>query len=166
MKYLNKVAFGLINLFLTLTLSGQSAENLDQQLKAMDSILFELGFNQCRLDEMAKFIADDLEFYHDQGGVSHSKEEFMNAIRTNICANEKYKPIRNLQETSVKVFPLFNQGQLYGAIQQGDHEFYIREPNKDLYLTSTARFVHLWLWQQDHWVLKRVLSFDHQVPKN
>lgn len=148
-------------LYTTSHLSGQSDENLFQQLKRMDSLLFEVCFNQCRVDELLPYISQDLEFYHDQSGVMESRDQFMESVRTNICANMDFKPIRKLNEASLQIFPLFNQGKLYGVIQQGVHTFYIREPQKELYETSEAKFIHLWLWQNDRWMLKRVLSYDH-----
>jgi hypothetical protein len=136
-----------------------------KQLKARDSLLFERGFNKCEIADFEFFISKDLEFYHDQGGVTTNKADFLKAVRNNICSNPKMKPIRKLQKESLEVFPLFENGKLYGAIQKGIHDFYIREPEKDLYKTSSAKFTHLWLLEKDIWILKRVLSYDHQSPE-
>ena len=57
---------------------------------------------------------------------------------------------------------LKQSGELYGAIQKGVHRFYIKEPDKDLYLTGSARFTHVWLLEESAWVLKTVLSYDHE----
>ena len=67
-------------------------------------------------------------------------------------------------DNTLEVFPLYNQGVLYGAIQNGVHEFYIKEANKESRLTSTAKFSHVWLKENDAWLLKRVLSYDHKTP--
>lgn len=157
------ILFGV--LFNVFHLAGQSEENLFQQLKRMDSLLFEVCFNQCRLDELLPYVSEDLEFYHDQSGVMETRDQFMHSVRNNICANMNFKPIRQLNEGSLQIFPLFNQDKLYGVIQQGEHSFYIREPQKELYKTSVAKFTHLWLWQNDRWMLKRVLSYDHIAVK-
>lgn len=138
---------------------------LFKQLKDRDSLLFELGFNECKIAEFEYFISNDLEFYHDQAGLSSSKEDFLGAIRNNICSNPKKKPIRRLKENNLKVFPLYENGRLYGAIQKGEHDFYIREPGKDIYKTSSARFTHIWILEKDEWILKRVLSYDHQISQ-
>lgn len=143
---------------------GPSSE-LFQAIKKMDSILFENGFNKCLLSEIEPFINNDLEFYHDQGGITTTKENFLLTIKQNICSNQEKKPIRKLVENSLEVFPLYENGVLYGALQNGVHEFYIKESNKDLYLTSTAKFSHVWIKERDNWMLKRVLSYDHKAPR-
>lgn len=152
--------FGLQSAF------GQVREDtsLFKQLKSRDSLLFELGFNECKIAEFEYFISEDLEFYHDQGGLSTNKKDFLDAVKNNICSNPEKKPIRKLKENSLKVFPLYENGRLYGAIQKGEHDFFISEPGKDLYKTSSARFTHIWILEKDEWILKRVLSYDHQSP--
>ena len=50
-------------------------------------------------------------------------------------------------------------------LQKGKHKFYAEENNKPLYLTSTADFLHLWIKENNKWKLKRVISYNHQEPK-
>lgn len=147
---------------------AQVADNGDlyRDLKKMDSILFEEGFNQCYLKKLDSLISDDLEFYHDQGGISKTKAIFFEQLEKNICSNWDYKPIRKLKEGSMEVYPLYSNGALYGAIQTGIHEFYIKEVDKPMHKTSLAKFTHLWIIENERWKLKRVLSYDHQSPKN
>lgn len=134
------------------------------QLQEKDSLLFKEGFDKCRISEFEDFISEDLEFYHDQGGLTSNKEDFLNNVRNNICSNPDMKPIRKLREGSLEVFPLYDNGKLYGAIQKGTHDFYIKEPSKELYLTSSAKFNHVWVLENEKWMLKRVLSYDHNTP--
>lgn len=109
-------------------------------------------------------LSDDLEFYHDTGGIQN-RGEFFEAYDSNICSGSLKKPIRKLLPGTLRVFELKDNGELYGAIQQGEHEFYISEPGKELYKTGRARFTHLWLLAEGIWTLKRVLSYDHKGPK-
>ncbi|MDB4292448.1 hypothetical protein N9954_03515 [Maribacter sp.] len=150
--------------------NGNSQEaptsDLYQNILKIDAILFENGFNNCMLSDMDPYISEDLEFYHDQGGPSTTKKEFFETLEQNICSNPDRKPLRKLIESSVNVFPLYNKGVLYGAIQNGVHEFYMKEINKEAYLTSTASFTHLYIIKNDTWQLKRVLSYNHQQPKH
>jgi hypothetical protein len=130
----------------------------------MDSIVFEEGFNKCNLIALEKTLHSELEFYHDVGGFQE-KEKFMVSMKNNICSNNSQKPIRKLTEGSLQVFPLYNQGILYGAIQNGTHEFWIKEPNKELYQTGIAKFSTTWLLIEGEWKMKNVLSFDHHEAK-
>ncbi len=107
-----------------------TSSTLYKTIKEMDSFLFENGFNECRISDMEPLISDDLEFYHDQSGITKSKKDFLLTIEQNICSNQQQKPIRKLMENSLEIFPLYNKGVLYGALQNGIHEFYIKEANK------------------------------------
>ena len=158
--------FVLFILFGFISSSGFSQEPVDSALfitlKKNDSLLFDEGFNNCKISAFEHLISEDLEFYHDQGGLTTNKEDFLKNVRNNICSSPDKKPIRKLDPESLQVFPLYQSGKLYGAIQQGRHDFFIKEPGKDLYQTSTALFAHLWLLKEGKWILKRVLSYDHK----
>ncbi len=128
-------------------------------LKNRDSLIFELGFNQCNLAPYDTLISEDLEFYHDKGGPSYGKAAFIATVQKNICSGN-FKPKRELVDSSLKVYPMYNNGVLYGAIQEGIHLFYVKDSNLWKH-TGTATFAHLWLVDKGHWKLKRVLSYDH-----
>ena len=153
---MTKVAFGQDN--------QPDAQFLFEQLKERDSLLFQLGFNNCDTVQFRKLLSDDFEFYHDQNGLLESKELFIQNI-PNLC-NMHYKPIRLLEKKSLKVFPLSSNGKIYGAIQTGRHEFYGKENDNPMYLTSTAKFTHVWIIEENEWKLKRILSYDHIVPED
>lgn len=142
---------------------SQIDQTLFQTLKEKDSLLFELGFNQCDSVIRKELTSKDLEFYHDQSGITTSQKVFLESMK-NIC-NLSYKPVRKLVEGSLKAYPLKNNGELYGAYQTGEHEFYAIEEGKEMYMTSTAKFSHLWILEDDQWKVKRVISYDHQPSK-
>lgn len=130
----------------------------------MDSLIFDIGFNECRTEIYKTLVAEDLEFYHDQAGVTTSRDAFLNSVKNNICGNPDVINRRELLEGSLMVFPLYNNGTLYGAIQTGTHRFFQKPKNKEEQSGSTALFTHVWLKQEDSWVLKRVLSYAHHNP--
>lgn len=138
----------------------EESSELFRELANKDSLLFEQGFNECNLTVTASLISDSLEFYHDVSGVQN-RDGFFKAIRQNICSGAPQKPIRKLVQGSLEVFPLNDDGKLYGAIQKGVHEFYIKETGKELYQTGTAKFMHVWVLEEESWKLKTVLSYDH-----
>lgn len=131
-------------------------------LKTQDSMLFNAVFETYDTNAINALISDDFEFYHDQGGIMDTKAGFVLSI-SNIH-QLSYKPTRKLREGSLQVYPLYDNGLLYGAIQSGEHEFYAIEGDKPPYLTSTAKFTHLWILEDVEWRLKRVLSYDHKTP--
>ncbi|MCB0597725.1 MAG: nuclear transport factor 2 family protein [Lewinellaceae bacterium] len=151
-------------LLLANVLPAQVEENpeLFQTLRARDSLLFDVGFNTCDISQFEALVSEDMEFYHDQSGITGSKADFIASIENGLCKLD-YKARRELVEGSLKVFPMKNNGELYGAIQTGEHRFYAKYPDQEEVLTSTAKFTHLWLLEDGGWRLARVLSYDHEA---
>jgi len=141
----------------------EASSELFRSLKKMDSLIFDEGFNKCQIESMERHLHTDFEFYHDENGVQ-DKALFLKGFRESICSSPDRKPIRKLVEGSLTVFRLKNNGETYGAIQKGEHLFYIKEANKDMYLTNIAKFTSLWLIENGAWKLKRALSYDHHEP--
>ena len=157
------IAFYIIGAHQELAANESRQRELEKEMLTMDTLLFEKTFNQCDLSVLDDILDDDFEFYHDEGGVD-GRDDFMAAIKNNICSSKDKKPIRKLVDGSMQVYRLQDNGQTYGALQRGIHEFFIKEPGKELYRTNIAQFTHLWLRQGEQWKLKRVLSFDHKEP--
>ena len=153
----------ILIVFLTSFTQLHAQDSLEVDILKMDSLLFEGCFNNCDAELLEDIIAEDFEFYHDEGGINE-RADFISGFEKNICFSDDFKPIRKLQVGSTEVFPMKSGGIIYGAIQKGKHEFYIKEPEKEMYLTNLAEFVHLWILEEDQWKLKRVLSFDHKTP--
>lgn len=156
------VAFLALSIF---SVKAQTDKNSDLfiELKKQDSIFFERGFNKCDLDYLESRITEDLKFYHDQSGFQ-DKNAFFENTQKFICSDSEKKPIRKVDTNSLEVFPLYNNGELYGAIQKGIHHFYLRENGKEDLWTSTAKFTHIWILDNEIWKLSEVLSYYHQDP--
>lgn len=138
---------------------------LFQTLKAKDSILFKIGFNKCEVERSAELMFDDLEFYHDKGGITNSKEAFVTTMKNGICRDDNPEKVyRFLVEESLEVFPMYNNGKLYGALQNGKHFFSTDENMTYENTDNYALFSHLWLLENGEWKIKRVISYNH-VPK-
>lgn len=155
-------------LFLLFSISftnAQVAENsqLFSELKKQDSIFFERGFNNCDLPYLEKSVAENLKFYHDTGGFQ-DKKLFLKRTKENICSDPLKKPIRKVVPGSLEVFPLYDNGVLYGAIQSGEHQFYIRKPGKEDVLGGRAKFTTVWTKKEGSWIMSDVLSYDHGDP--
>ena len=144
----------------------QQNGELLKTLKEKDSLLFQIGFNQLDTLQLLSLVSEDFEFYHDLSGVTGTKAAFVQSIKS--IGDLPFKTWRKLVKDSMEVYPLHkNNGQiLYGAIQTGVHDFYQQHKGKQARKTSTARFTHLWILENDHWKLKRVLSYDHHHPND
>ncbi|MCU7618874.1 class A beta-lactamase-related serine hydrolase [Chryseobacterium sp. PBS4-4] len=154
-----------IFLFFITNLHAQVAKDspLFLELKRQDSVFFERGFNNCDIAYLEKTVDNNLKFYHDNGGFQ-DKKLFLERTKANLCSNPNQKPIRKVIESSLEVFPLYNNGDLYGAIQTGEHQFYIREKNKEDALGGRAKFTSVWTKKDGNWIMSDVLSYDHGGP--
>ncbi|GAA0871874.1 hypothetical protein GCM10009117_10200 [Gangjinia marincola] len=162
--------FLVLSFFFIISISalGQLEQNhvVYQTLKANDSLIFEVAFNHCNIQPMEELLSDDLEFYHDIAGVEKTKAVFINNFRNGLCGNPNVQSRRELIPESLVVYPLKNNGVIYGAVQQGEHRFFEKVKNQPETAGSTAKFTHLWLLENDTWKLKRVISYDHQQSTN
>lgn len=164
--------FGLFLLSWTATAKAQVTDTsaLYKNVIALDSQLFELGFNQCKLDTVATLTDENLEFFHDKSGMQN-RAEFLVALKKNVCGNPEGKPVRTLVAGSTKIFPLENNGVVYGAVQHGVHRFHLKGTDLSKAGYTVAKFTHVWLMKDDKWTLKNAISYDHQqkfekVPSN
>ncbi|MCE7993014.1 MAG: nuclear transport factor 2 family protein [Roseivirga sp.] len=147
-----------------LTVSNQRAtaqsDQLSQTILEQDA-LFWKAYNGCQIDEMAGFFVDDLEFYHDKGGLTDSKTVLKEVLNTGLCGEPGSRLRREAKAGTVKVYPLDN----YGAIITGEHTFFRNKTGQDEYPEESARFTHVWKFENNVWKMTRVLSYDHQpVP--
>ncbi|MDB5934684.1 MAG: hypothetical protein JWQ01_2028 [Massilia sp.] len=119
------------------------------------------AYNQCDIKKMAALNTDDLEFYHDMGGLMVGTAKFVAAMENNICGNPARRVRREALADTVRVFPMRDKGQLYGAVISGEHQFYNYAKGGPEVLDGRARFTHLLLLKDGAWKVSRVLSFGH-----
>jgi hypothetical protein len=150
-------------LLLSLSAVASFAQDNDQQLSAtilQKDSLFWKGYNACDTSVFAQFFANDVEFYHDKGGITFGLPDLVGTFKRNLCSGN-FRLRREVVEGSAKVFPLRKDGAIYGAILSGEHLFYVREDGKQEKLEGLAKFTHLWLLRNGEWKMTRVLSYDH-----
>jgi hypothetical protein len=126
-------------------------------VSALDAAVFD-AFNKCSAPEElrrhAGFFAADVEFYHDTGGVTWTRQAMLANTRKNVCG--KYR--RELVPGSLSVFPVKG----FGAIAQGVHRF-CRIPSGDC--EGRADFMIVWRNRGAKWEITRVLSYGHRPDK-
>lgn len=163
----NSRIFLLIGLLLTSSLIAQVSKSstLFNILASKDSLLFNAGFNTCDIRPFEILTSDNFEFYHDKEGITTSKSDFILSIKNGLCKSNSYQSRRELVKSSLEVFPLKDNGIIYGAIQKGVHRFYEKmEGRKETY-ASTAKFSHVWILENGEWKISRVLSYDHKTEQ-
>jgi hypothetical protein len=155
--------FALFLFSLSTSAKAQVPENsaLFKTVMALDSQLFDEGFNNCRLDVTAKLADANLQFFHDKGGMQ-DRAQFLLAMKNNVCGNPEGKPVRTLVAGSSQIFALENNGVLYGAVQHGEHRFHLKGTDAAKAGYTIAKFTHVWLLKDGKWALKNALSYDHQ----
>lgn len=120
---------------------------LQHKIEELDSIFFT-AYNTCDLNQQSELISEDIEFFHDKGGLSTSKSDIIEAMKNNICG----KVTRELIKGSIEVYPIHN----YGAVQIGYHKFFNnQEPNA---ISNPSKFITIWKNANDTWQMSRIVS--------
>jgi uncharacterized protein (TIGR02246 family) len=133
--------------------SIQSQAELDKAVAALDTALFD-AYNRCNLEKFASFIADDVEFYHDQGGVTLGRAALTESVEKNICG----RVTRELVPGTLQVY--YIKG--YGAVEIGIHRFH-HPGHEDTEAVGEGKFIHLWQYKDGAWKITRVISYDHHA---
>lgn len=164
-----KTYFTSILLVLTMSLSVShqtaAAQDNDQQLSAIilhNDSLFWQAYNACDITTMIKFFSDDIEFYHDKGGITNGITALATSFEKGVCNNaDSFRLRRAVINGSTRVYPLRQSGVIYGAILTGEHLFYVQGKGKKERAEGLAKFTHLWILKDGVWKMTRVLSYDH-----
>jgi uncharacterized protein (TIGR02246 family) len=126
-------------------------DDLYKTIAALDTAVFD-AYNTCALEKFGSYFAEDIEFYHDQGGVSRGLQTLKDAVKNNICGKTR----RELVPGTLQVHRMKN----YGALEIGVHRFHA--PEKDAPARGEAQFIHLWQEKDGVWKITRVISYDHR----
>ena len=134
---------------------GQDADPLFETISALDAEVFA-AFNACsdpaQLDKHAGFFAPDVEFYHDTGGVTWTRDAMIANTRQYVCGNFR----RELIPSTLEVFPV----KYFGAIARGSHRFCQFASGE---CEGLADFTIVWRLQDGRWAITRVLSYGHRA---
>ena len=140
------------------------ADPLSSTISALDGAVFD-AFNRCdtngQLQKHASYFAADVEFYHDTGGVTWTRDAMLANTEKHVCGKIR----RELVPGTLKVFPIKD----YGAIEQGVHRFCRVGATE---CEGMADFVIVWRRQDTpldglqsqraQWQITRVLSYGHR----
>ena len=152
----------LAQLFTNNSIAQSTVKELQQTIHEKDS-LFWNAYNNCDLPNFRKYIADDVEFYHDKGGITLGIEALAKSIRENLCEKKGFRLRRALVQGTLTIYPMEKNGVIYGAVISGDHDFFITENGKPEFHSGRAKFTHLWIYANNEWKMTRIFSYDHHA---
>ena len=137
-------------------------EALTAAVAARDAEFFALAFEGCDPDRLRTMLTPGFEMYHDRGGVvARTADAFVADYRESCTARQApdaWRSRRELVAASLNVHPVPG----FGAIEDGEHQFYERQGDGPERLAGHARFTQLWRLGPDGWRLARVFSYAHR----
>ena len=154
--FLVAVSFGIIGA----ADGAEQADNseirsLNQTIAELDAAAFD-AFNHCadpaRLKKHGEYFSEDVEFYHDTGGVTWSRKAMLANTKKYVCGHFR----RELIPGTLRVFPIKG----FGAISQGSHRFCQFASGE---CEGMADFTVVWRQKAGHWQITRVLSYGHRA---
>jgi ketosteroid isomerase-like protein len=136
--------------------SIHSQAELDKTIAALDSAFFD-AYNRCDLAKFKDYLADDLEFYHDQQAQVLGKDSIADMLKNYVCG----KVTRALVPGTLQTHQMTG----YGALVMGVHRFYptasgSAEPPVE------EKFIELWRFKDGAWKIARVVNYDHRSSAN
>lgn len=131
----------------------QSQEELNKVIAELDRQLFD-SYNRCDLVKFASLLDENIEFYHDQGGLTLGRAKLTESVKNNICG----KVTRTLVPGTLQIYPMKG----YGAVELGIHRFY-HPGHEDTEGVGEGKFIHLWQYKDGAWRITRAISYDHRA---
>jgi len=120
---------------------------LHNEIVKMDAKYFN-AYNTCDMQTQADLYDENIEFFHDKGGLATDKKELLKALKENICN----KVTRTLIKGSIEVYPIKD----YGTIEIGYHKFFNKEePNAK---SIPSKFIVVWKKNKNDWKITKVIS--------
>jgi ketosteroid isomerase-like protein len=129
--------------------------DLLETIKKMDAAIFD-AFNAHDADRLMSFFTEDLEFYHDTGGLGNYRQNAED-FKKMFAGTPDIR--RDLVPESFEVYPIKD----YGAMEIGQHRFCHKKNGQDD--CGTFGFAMVWRKVGDSWKISRVLSYGHKPPR-
>lgn len=123
---------------------------LPEIIAKLDAKHFD-AFNACDTETLLALYARDVEFFHDLNGRVLDREQFVQAVKKNICGKVQRRALPNTME----VYPMAK----IGAVQMGRHCF--TEVGKGDCIQQ-GRYYILWRFDGTNWQISKVFSYDHR----
>ena len=112
---------------------------------------FDCCADPAQLQKHAEHFATDVEFYHDTGGVTWTRDAMIANTAKYACGHYT----RELVAGSLQVSPVKD----FGAIEHGVHRFCQVGTDR---CEGEADFTIVWRLRDGQWTITRVLSYGHR----
>jgi ketosteroid isomerase-like protein len=112
------------------------------------------AFNEHDSEKLMSFFAEDLEFYHDKGGLA-GHAETRKGFENLFAANKSTGLRRDIVPGTLEVYPIND----FGAVETCQHRFCHKENGKDD--CGTFKNTMIWKKTEKGWKVTRVISYDH-----
>ena len=139
---------------------AKASGELYDRIAALDAAMFD-AYNRCDIDKVGTFFTEDLEFYHEKGGLTLTRDASLALMKKNLCGPESNRVRRELVQGSMEVRAINN----YGAVQTGEHRFYLTQKGRKEALDGIGKFVMLWRRTGDEWRVSRAISYGFRAPE-
>ena len=132
-----------------------SQDQLSTLIAQLDNEVFD-AFNRCsdpaQLQKHAGYFDANVEFYHDTGGVTWTRDAMLANTAKYACGHFTRERVPG----TLKVYPVKD----FGAIAQGVHRFCQAASGT---CEGLADFAIVWRNQGGKWEITRVLSYGHRA---
>jgi ketosteroid isomerase-like protein len=149
-------SFAISTLLLLVGASEVQGATEQEQVLASDA-RFWAAYNACDMAAIDALVTDDIEFYHDQTGLTASRSAVVSSLRNGPCGNPKMKLRRELVAGSLKFHALAGGY----ALLSGQQRFNASEDGGPERVSAQAEFTHVWKLVDGTWRMHRVLSYAH-----
>jgi Domain of unknown function (DUF4440) len=144
--------------------SAQTSPNspgaLAETLLRQDSLLFDIAFHTCAINDLPKILTKDFVFYHDGSYTNPTADQdyknFEDNLKSSCQPNGDNKMRREIQKGSLQVFPL----NAHEATQTGIQRFYLLEKGQKEKIVEESKFSRTWRLENGQWKLARELDYE------
>jgi ketosteroid isomerase-like protein len=134
--------------------NNSAAKELSDKIASLDSDFFA-AFDSCDLAKVESLFTEELEFYHQKAGFTATRTSTIATMKKNLCEKDSNRVRRELIKGTLEVYPVGD----YGAVQTGEHRFYLTLQGQKEKLDGVGKFVHIWQKTNDQWKISRVISY-------
>jgi len=137
-----------------------SLEEAEAMIAERDAELFYEAFEGCDTEKLRTLFDDSYRMLHDIDGlIANSGDDFVGRIAEGCETKDPsvYANRRQHVEGSRQVQMLGD----WGAMEEGLHIFLESQNGGPFEKVGRARYIHIWRWNGEAFVLEETLSVDH-----